>query len=497
MEKFSSADKAKIERKGLKEEQVENQLKRFKNGFPSAHLIAAASVEDGIKKISKEELDAFISHYDRSDVEVMKFVPASGAATRMFKGLYAFLDKYDGTPDSFESISREEKKIGKFFSDLDEFAFYESLNEKMLEKHQCSVNDAKSKNQYDEIVKLLLNEEGLNYGKLPKGLLKFHTYENEERTAAQEHLHEGIAYAKKARKVTLHFTVSPEHLSDFKNHIIESIDSLNTEAEIDVSFSTQKEHTDTIASTLDFKPFRDEKGQLLFRPAGHGALLQNLNELDADLIFIKNIDNVVPDKLKTETIRYKKVLAGVLLHYQEKAFDLLKNSEVGNDIITKEGRSLLNEMGVRHFSDDKIPVLLNRPIRVCGMVKNEGEPGGGPFWVKSGDLESLQIVESAQIDMKDTSQKKTFKAGTHFNPVDIVCGVKNYKREKFDLLKFRDEETGFISEKSYSGQKLLAMELPGLWNGSMADWNTVFVEVPLITFNPVKTVTDLLKTAHR
>ncbi|MEQ6168359.1 MULTISPECIES: DUF4301 family protein [unclassified Ekhidna] len=493
---FSEEDKNQIVGKGIRIEKVESQLNRFKKGFAPANISKAATVGDGILRLSKEEIDGFQKTYEKAEIEVLKFVPASGAATRMFKTLFAFLEEFDGTESSFESISREEKKVGKFFQHIDEFAFYDELDRLMQAKKGKSIADAKKTYTHDEIVSLLLTEEGLNYGKLPKGLLSFHKYENETRTPAQEHLFEGMAYANKSNQIRIHFTVSPEHHAAFESHIQNAIAKLDSDSEFSVSYSTQKPETDTIAATPTFEPFRDEAGKLLFRPAGHGALLQNLDEVSADLIFIKNIDNVVPDRLKLETIRYKKALAGVLLNYQKKTFDLLKRHDAGEDICN-EGKNLLEEMGVRAFADSEIPELLNRPIRVCGMVKNEGEPGGGPFWVKNEPAaESLQIVESAQIDKSNPEQRKAFKNGTHFNPVDLVCGVKNYKGEKFSLLNYRDEEAGFISEKSYQGKQLLAMELPGLWNGAMAHWNTIFVEVPLITFNPVKTVTDLLKPTH-
>lgn len=496
MPMFSEADKNQIAEKGIDVEKVQSQLNRFKKGFAPVNITKAAKVGEGIISIPNEEVDAFQKIYETAAVEVLKFVPASGAASRMFKALFAFLEDFDGTESSFESISSEEKKVAQFFQHIDQFAFYGELDRLIQEKRGKTISEAKKEYKHDEIARILLTDEGLNYGNLPKGLLSFHSYGHETRTPVQEHLYEGVAYARKSNQINIHFTVSAEHLSAFENHIQLAIAQLDTDSKFSITYSTQKPETDTIASTPSFEPFRDEGGKLLFRPAGHGALLQNLDALSADLIFIKNIDNVVPDRLKAETIRYKKALAGVLLTYQERTFDLLNRNDAGEDILDA-GRKLLEEMGVRGFSDSEIPDLLNRPIRVCGMVKNEGEPGGGPFWVKRGSkMESLQIVESAQIDQSNPAQRKAFNEGTHFNPVDLVCGVKNYKGEKFELLNYRDEEAGFISEKSYQGKKLLAMELPGLWNGAMAHWNTLFVEVPLITFNPVKTVTDLLKPTH-
>ncbi|WP_421763788.1 DUF4301 family protein [Ekhidna sp.] len=492
---FTTLDKNQITQKGYDLKSIEAQLERFKNGFTPLQIADPAIIDFGILKLDESEKDSFITKYDKADLEAVKFVPASGAATRMFKPIYSFIEKFDQSSASFETITREDKKIGRFFSDIDEFAFYDDLEDLVKNKTGQNIDQIKREYMHDTIAKLLVSEEGLNYGNLPKGLLKFHKYEKETRTAAQEHVYEGIAYVLKNGKVDLHFTVSPEHLNAFKAHIQATTTRLEN-SKIISTFSIQKPETDTIAVTEGFEPFRDQSGKILFRPAGHGAILENLNDISADLIFVKNIDNVVPDYRKNETIRFKKALAGLLLSYQEKSFELLRQRDSGEDI-TKEGRDLLEEMGIKGFSDSDIPDLLNRPIRVCGMVKNEGEPGGGPFWVKNGPLVSLQIVESAQVDINDKAQRKIFKKGTHFNPVDLVCGVRNYKGGKFELLDYRDEEAGFISEKSFNGRKLLAMELPGLWNGSMSNWNTIFVEVPLITFNPVKTVTDLLKPTHR
>ncbi|WP_370088419.1 DUF4301 family protein [Ekhidna sp.] len=490
---FSDSDIEQIKKRGITLQKVDQQLDRFRKGFPHIHLTRSATIGDGIIKLSQEEVDHYVEAYDdRKDLDVIKFVPASGAATRMFKPLFQFLEHFDGS--NFDFITREEKKVGKFFTELDEFAFYGELSSEIIKRENRQVGEVLNGGGYKLIVETLLGQTGLNYGQLPKGLLKFHEYEEGPRTPAHEHLVEAKAYAHKQGKIKVHFTVSPEHLEAFKSHV-DGI--LGENDNFKVGYSTQLPETDTIASKPDFSPFRLDNGSLLFRPAGHGALLENLNQISTDIIFIKNIDNVVPDRIKKETIRYKKALAGVLITYQSKIFSLLSQLESGADVYD-EARGLLEDLGYKgDFSNQKVEELLNRPIRVCGMVKNEGEPGGGPFWVASGSDQTLQIVESAQVDKDDKSQKSIFKTGTHFNPVDLVCGIKNYKGEKFDLLKYRDDETGFISEKSHNGQKLLAMELPGLWNGSMANWNTIFVEVPLITFNPVKTVTDLLKPTHR
>ncbi|MEO9872422.1 DUF4301 family protein [Ekhidna sp.] len=490
---FRKSDQEYISEKGLSLEQVQNQLKKFEEGFPSIKLSSPAIIDDGIIQLANIEKD--IQRYENCDASVIKFVPASGAATRMFKALFSFLDTYDKTEESFKELKSEDKKLDVFFSDLKEFAFYNDLLAAFESIHGFSVEEALKRNAYDLVVECLLKSQGLDYGNLPKGLLKFHSYKSFERTPVEEHMTEGKRYATKAGVTKIHFTVSKEHLKGFQNHVNGVAEHSNDLFEI--SFSVQKEKTDTIASTLNFEPFRDENEKLLFRPAGHGALLENLNELEADIVFVKNIDNVVSDRLKEETIDFKKALAGVLILFQEKIFDLLERHDLGEDIV-RESNELLNQIGLKgNFSSEEVPKLLNRPIRVCGMVKNEGEPGGGPFWIKNEGFESLQIIESAQINKSEKRQIEIFNRGTHFNPVDLVLGIRNYKGKKFDLLAYRDSEAGFISEKSYNGEQLLAMELAGLWNGGMAYWNTIFVEVPLSTFSPVKTVTDLLKEAHR
>ncbi len=490
---LSKEDIIQIADKGISKDSVLSQLRRFREGFPSLKIASPALINDGILRLADQEITEFISIYESSTVDKIKFVPASGAASRMFKMLYKLLESYDSTEHTIDSID-EDLSLSQFFQKLDQFAFYDELASKYKENSGCSIEEAVSQKKHVEIIDCLLNENGLNYGNLPKGLLTFHRYPIAIRTAANEQLVEGLAYALKNDEVNIHFTVSPDHLSRFEDHISTLANEIDLK--VNATYSVQKEKTDTVASTLDFKPFKINGNNLLFRPAGHGALLENLNDLDADLVFIKNIDNVVPDRLKETTIRYKKALAGVLLSYQDIAFKLLRRADQGDDVHT-EVVELLSRMGTKGvFSSEEAIKLLNRPIRVCGMVKNQGEPGGGPFWVETASYKSLQIVESAQVNIDNKEQQKVFKSGTHFNPVDLICGLKNYRGGKFDLLKHRDENAGFISEKSYGGEKLLAMELPGLWNGSMAYWNTIFVEVPLETFNPVKTVLDLLKPNH-
>ena len=367
--------------------------------------------------------------------------------------------------------------------------------------------------KYKAVVEGLLGSEGLNYGRLPKGLLKFHRYESGARTPFEEHLVEGAHYAKDGKGcVLVHFTVSPEHRALFEALAQEKKADLGREleAEFDISFSEQKPSTDTIAVNADNTPFRNADGTLLFRPGGHGALIENLNDIEADVVFIKNIDNVVPDRLKADTVTYKKLLAGVLVGLQAQAFaylDELDEGNVGEDRLQEMLRFVEEQLHCKSTAAraleglelmDYLYCKLNRPMRVCGMVRNVGEPGGGPFWAYNPDgTVSLQILESSQIDMTDAKKKAMFEQGTHFNPVDLVCAVCNYEGTPFDLREYVDPATGFISHKSKDGRELKALELPGLWNGAMSDWNTIFVEVPLSTFNPVKTVNDLYREQHQ
>ncbi|WP_297272275.1 DUF4301 family protein [uncultured Bacteroides sp.] len=500
-------DKEILVQKGISEEQIAEQLACFEKGFPYLKLAAAASVDNGIlapaTDMQKKYLDAWDA-YTQTDKVIVKFVPASGAASRMFKNLFEFLGAdYDTPQTGFEKT---------FFEKIENFAFYNDLNQACQNNTGKDIPQLISEGNYKAVVSALLESAGLNYGALPKGLLKFHKYEDGSRTPLEEHLVEGALYAgNKNGKVNVHFTVSPEHRPLFKALVDEkaAIYAKRYGVEYNISFSEQKPSTDTIAADMDNKPFRDN-GKLLFRPGGHGALIENLNDLDADVIFIKNIDNVVPDKFKGDTVLYKKLIAGVLITLQQKIFSYLQLLESGKytheqimDILQFLQKKLFcKNPEVKDLEDSELAIYLknklNRPIRVCGMVKNVGEPGGGPFLAYNSDgTISLQILESSQIDMKDPEKKEMFEKGTHFNPVDLVCAVRDYKGHKFNLVKYVDKNTGFISYKSKNGKDLKALELPGLWNGAMSDWNTVFVEVPLSTFNPVKTVNDLLREQHQ
>ena len=500
-------DKILLEKKGISESQIAEQLACFEKGFPFLQLDGAASIDKGILAPQGDEIDAYLQAWDaykQGEKTIVKFVPASGAASRMFKDMFEFLGAdYDVPTNAFEK---------KFFDNVHNFAFFADLNAACEKNNGKGIDALMAEGNYKAVVANLLESAGLNYGALPKGLLKFHSYENGVRTPLEEHLVEGALYAAgKTGQVNVHFTVSTEHRELFKQLVDEKVAEYAQKYGIEykVSFSEQKPSTDTIAADMENKPFRDN-GKLLFRPGGHGALIENLNDLDADIVFIKNIDNVVPDRLKDETVTYKKLIAGVLVTLQKKAFEYLELLDGGKytheqleEIIRFVQQNLCcRKNDIKDLEDAELVIYLrkklNRPMRVCGMVKNVGEPGGGPFLAYNPDgTISLQILESSQIDMKDPEKKAMFEKGTHFNPVDLVCAVRNYKGEKFNLVDYVDKATGFISYKSKSGKELKALELPGLWNGAMSDWSTVFVEVPLGTFNPVKTVNDLLREQHQ
>lgn len=506
---FSTKDKKQIESRGSDLHNILAQIENFKHGFPYLQIENVATIGNGIIRLDKtalENADTFFDEKIANGTRPLKFIPASGAASRMFKSLFEALESIE---KSGEEITLKENKAAKqYIEEFEKFAFAAELKEIIQQKGE----ELSSKNKID----FLLNEKGLNYGALPKGLLKFHHYKTEERTPFEEHLVEGAKYSTdKNGKAKLHFTVSPEHQTAFENLLAKIKKHYEEELQVvfDISFSQQKPSTDTIAVDLNNEPFRENDGSLLFRPAGHGALIENLNDLNADVIFIKNIDNVVPDHLKKPTIDYKKALAGILLKYQEKLFfyqkELNEKHPVALDsaFLAAAASFLENTLNTKpesnHYYTEKedlyyyLKEKYNRPLRVCGMVKNEGEPGGGPFWALNSDgTISLQVVESSQIDPESVQQQNLVKQATHFNPVDLICAVKNYKGEKYDLHLFTDPATGFISKKSKDGKELKAQELPGLWNGAMSNWNTLFVEVPIETFNPVKTVNDLLREQH-
>ena len=485
---------------GINASLLAQQLKQFQKGFPFAKLIKPAKISEGIIRLTatqKKELRALYEQRGKAKKKV-KFTPASGAATRMFKGLFEYLsevNQYGGKEKDRHLLTDQ---AAQFLNHLSQFPFYKTLKAGLIEK---GIFEEEPK----EVIRELLQEKGLNYGQLPKGLIKFHAYPEGVRTPVEEHLVEGCLYAADDQgRAHIHFTISAHHRDAFDRHLKEVrwLYEKKYGKTLEITFSEQKASTDTIAVDLKNEPIRADDGSLFFRPAGHGALLENLNEIDADLIFIKNIDNISIDRYPSETIEHKKILGGKLMEVQAKVYFLLKELETtcSEHRLIEMNQWVRNELGFDSSVDLNREALwdhLNRPIRVCGMVKNEGEPGGGPFWTATDQGRSLQIVEGAQVNFNVMEQKQIFEKATHFNPVDIVCGVKNHKNQKFDLLEFRDLSAGIITQKSQGGRDLKAQELPGLWNGAMAYWHTVFVEVPLSTFNPVKTINDLLKPAHQ
>lgn len=504
---FTAEDRKQLAEKGISEQQVEHQLQQLREGFPYLKLKAAAAVGNGIMAVSDMDCEGYVeawTNYLSGQHKITKFVPASGAASRMFKNMFEFRDGESDVPvTDFERT---------YFEHIEEFAFFPALDDACMVLYGESVKALVSEGRYKDVVSAMLDEEGLNYGQLPKGLLQFHNYTTRARTPLEEHLVEAALYASSGGQADVHFTVSAEHQELFEQ-LVEQVREEYEQTygiKYHIGFSVQKPSTDTIAATMEGEPFRTDDGRLLFRPGGHGALIQNLSDLESDIVFIKNIDNVVPDRLKPATTLWKKVIAGVLVDAQRTIFDYLDTLDNG-----RYGQAELDEM-LRFVSRDlccEIPGIqdmplkaqaellhqtLNRPIRVCGVVKNVGEPGGGPFLAFNADGSvSPQILESSQIDAHNPAYVKMFEGGTHFNPVDLVCAIRDYKGQKFDLPAFVDPSTGFISHKSKAGKELKALELPGLWNGAMSRWNTIFVEVPLETFNPVKTVNDLLRPQHQ
>lgn len=483
---LSEKDMQQIAAKGISPEKLEQQLGEFKTGFPFLKLEGPAAIGNGIVAPTPAEVEEYVkvwNDYKAEGKKIVKFVPASGAASRMFKNLFEYLE-----------TGEETDFIKKFLAGKKDFAFAPQLE---------------GKDGQDAVSYLL---KDMNYGNLPKGLLLFHNYEDAPRTPALEHLVEGALYASSNGEVNIHFTVSHDHLELFKKHIAENLPKFEAKygVKYNVSFSEQKPSTDTVAANPDGTPFRNDDGTLLFRPGGHGALIENLNEIEADVIFVKNIDNVVPDRLKPETVEWKQVIAGVLVSLQKKAFEYLRLLDSGkytHEQLVEIARFVKHELccvkaDLKELEDADLVIYLrkklNRPMRVAGVVKNVGEPGGGPFLAYNQDgTYSLQILESSQIDKNNEQYMKYFTEGTHFNPVDLVCAVKDYQGNAFNLPEYVDRTTGFISQKSKSGKELQALELPGLWNGAMSDWSTIFVEVPLGTFNPVKTVNDLLREQHQ
>lgn len=502
---FTEDEIQQIKTHGLTKEKVTAQINSFVHGIPYTEIIKPATINDGILLLSQEEQKQceFLFNSKKNELQLVKFVPASGAATRMFEALYIFIENYNPEKESLASYFRNNHSpwLEEFLDKKKQFAFFKKLDKKFKTLYPNHLTFCKEKYAYT-LIKTLLSKEGLNYSNLPKGLLLFHAYKNKNVTAFEEQLTEAAGYLNKECRI--HFTVSKNHLKKFEKQLkkIKPRVEKQTACEFKIDFSFQKNSTDTVAVTTDNRLFRTEKGKLLFRPSGHGALIENLNEINSDIIFIKNIDNVVLKKDLTEVIRYKKILAGKLLEIQNQIFQylhLLDKNQLSENEAAEIQHFIKNQLQIPgdNFSQNTSRAILNRPIRICGMVKNTGAPGGGPFWVKDKEnTMSLQIVEVSQIAINNPEQATIVNQSSHFNPVDLVCGVRNYKGEKFELNSYINPNSGFISEKNYQGKKIKSLELPGLWNGAMAQWITLFVEVPLITFNPVKVVNDLLKPSH-
>lgn len=502
---LTSQDLEYIKNKGITPEQIDKQINSFKTGFPFAKILRPATPSDGVLMMDAATQAVAVEYFEKfsEDVKIIKFVPASGAASRMFKHLFEFRESLNN--ESFQSliVKTENKLSAEFFSNIETFAFYDDLKK----CYESKIGDDPTENA-KIILDCLLEFDGLNYASLPKALLKFHSYGVTSRLAIEEHLMEAIQYASPNGDIArIHFTVSPEHQDNFTETLNKITPCYEEKYKIkfEIELSNQLPSTDTIAVDINNNAFRDNNGNLLFRPGGHGALIENLNKLDADIIFIKNIDNVVRDEMREPTNYYKMVLGGYGLMIKDEINDLLIDLDLGEGI-DETIEFVKNKLKVDVSKDikglDKMEKLdylfefLNRPFRICGMVRNDGEPGGGPFWVDKNGRASLQIVESAEIDLKNASQREIMKKSTHFNPVDLVCFIKDFKGNNYNLKDFVDDNSAFISEKSKDGKTLKAMELPGLWNGAMAFWNTIFVEVPIETFNPVKTVNDLLREMH-
>lgn len=481
---LENKDQEQLDKLGITTDKFEIQVSQFEKGIPSIKLIKPATLDDGISLFDEVKEDELIQLFNRfkDSLDIVKFVPASGAATRMFKSLFEGLNEIN------ENIELNGDAL-KFLQKIDDYPFYD--------EHLEALSENNSTKDYKRILEYILFEIGLNYSNKPKALVCFHKEHSESRTAFEEHFLESILYSNSEGKGRLHFTVSEEHLEELKSLSKALKAKYKEEISLSVEFSLQKESTNTIAVYENGGLVRLENNALMLRPAGHGALLSNLNDINAQLIFIKNIDNVCTSKWHEENAKYKALLAGRLLEMRENIHNLL-NGLIHEGGIRKASDVIFNRWGIRTSNVEEIKHILDRPLRVCGMVKNTGAPGGGPFWVEEKDSSSgKQIVESSQVNLNDSEQRQIWESSTHFNPVDLVCWVENHSGEKFDLLQYRDDDTGFISTKSYEGKIIKVLELPGLWNGAMSGWITEFVEVPLHTFNPVKTVLDLMNEGHR
>jgi hypothetical protein len=512
---FTKKDIKFLKTKGIDPERLNKQIDEIKAGKKYLDVDRPATAGDGIFVASKDEIDEYINLYEErlSHLKVTKFVPASGAATRMFKRLAYLRDHYKGNMEEFIEVSSEKDfySLKNTFEKLDKFAFYPELFKRFFRRGQ-NLERILNKNEYNKVARMILSKRGLNYRNIPKALILFHKYPGHSRTAFEEHLVEGKMYCRsKENEINIHLTIRNQYRSLFEKrfkHALKHFLDNGDDVKFNLEFSEQSESTSSIALTEKNKLLRDNDNKLVLRPGGHGALIYNLNSIESDMIFIKNIDNVAPDTIKHETVRYKKFIGGVMYAYRDKIFSILKRLDKTPLPTDKEWKEILDfvENKLHHKCSGnrkakavaELKLFLNRPIRVCGMVPNSSEPGGGPFWVNEAKgKQSLQIVEKNQIDLDNEKSLEMFESSTHFNPVDIVCSTKDYKDKKFNLLNYRDEKSGMVVKKTEMGQSIKSYEMPGLWNGGMSEWITLFVEVPSITFNPVKELNDLLRMEHQ
>lgn len=508
---FTSNDKKQLQKLKISEEIANEQLRCLNEGCATLKLIKPAVLKEGILSLYESDVKANAKSYDkmRGTYKIKKFVPASGAATRMFKALYKYLG------NSEKELDNDTKKaVDTLIKNCKNLPFYKDLADNLKNGGE-NIEDLMKSKKYDKIISGIVEEKGLGFGNLPKALIPFHLYPSGVRTAIEEQLHSGVLYCmQKDKNANFHFTLLPDHIKMVEELVQKTIETLETEygCSISISYSVQEPHTDTIAVDNNGEPYRKEDGDILLRPGGHGALIENLNSLESDIVFISNIDNVPHERYLQMTVEYKKALAGILINYHKKISSFLHKLDrqsIKNDAFMMEVtyfiKNKLNFLPPKVFDKWEIEQqvkylisILNKPLRVCGMVKNEGEPGGGPFWVENEDGSvGLQIVEEAQINMNDEKQKQILQSSTHFNPVDIVCFIKDMHNRKYDLTKYVNKKTGIISQKTYGDDDIKVLEHPGLWNGAMWDWNTVFVEVPVETFTPVKTINDLLRKEHQ
>ncbi|MCC6998964.1 MAG: DUF4301 family protein [Deltaproteobacteria bacterium] len=504
MELLTDADLAWLRQRGMNEAEVRRQLALFATPPAPTALARACTVGDGIRRLDEAEHPALLARWSAAAEagRLSKFVPASGAASRMFQALVPLLApgaRYDGAAVAAAALQGDKlaKQQRDFVAGLPRFAFFEQLGV------PAQPDDA----QVLAAVRRLLgpaDEGGLDYLRLPKALLAFHRAPDGVRTAFAEHLHEAAGYVRRTRDgvCRLHFTISPAHRAGFDAAAAAAAShAARLGVRFELGFSVQEPYTDTIAVDLENRPFRQDNGELLLRPGGHGALIDNLARLGGDVVYVKNIDNVVGDARRAPTILWKRLLGGLALELEAQAHALEARLSAGEAAALPEALALARGFGATPpAAADMAWALarLRRPLRVCGVVRSQGEPGGGPFWVRDPDgTTSPQIVESAQVDPGVAAQQGIFQGSTHFNPVDLVCCLRDGAGRPHALEDFVDPSAVFLARKSHQGRELCALELPGLWNGAMARWNTVFVEVPAETFAPVKTVLDLLRPEHQ